>query len=108
MNKELDNEILKWHKKTFKHATFFSQLEKFKEEKAELDREEKGSEDWYMELADCYISALGISRFNNKVSSDLIWNLISDNEFYIENLEPFIVKKFKINKARKWEFTKNF
>ena len=56
--------VILWNKKTFPSATTISQHKKFYEEFSELDKTRFKSKRYFEELADCYIVAFGMFRFD--------------------------------------------
>lgn len=97
--------IIEWHEQTFPDATLEGQLEKFDDEVKEFWGCELLSEDAATELADCFIVACGIARFNNveaiKAFSFVVGYLLNDKEL-TQMFNIAIDKKMAINRKRKW------
>lgn len=111
--KETIKSIIEWHEQTFPDATLEGQWEKFRDE--ELEYEEADNKDVFskaalMELADLFIVACGIARF------DLLEGLDAFEEVlhWINNCSCFEVpyvmeavkEKMQINRNRKWTISK--
>lgn len=99
--------IAEWHEKTFPDATLDGQITKFYEEWDEYFFA-KTPEDKLKELADVFIVAFGISRFDLQEGLFYIsdaWQLFVESPFGWGDLGPAIEKKMKINRERTWETT---
>ena len=100
--------IMQWHRETFPNATLEGQLQKFDNEVKEFWECELLSEDAATELADCFIVACGIARFNNveaiKAFSFVVGYLLNDKEL-TQMFNIAIDKKMAINRKREWNFT---
>lgn len=104
MSKENIATIIEWHKKTFPDATLSGQLKKFVEEKEEYENADRSHR--LEELADMFIVACGISRFD-------MWQgaaALSEVQFLFShhdkrNVLKTIDKKMAINRKRKWSGT---
>lgn len=97
-------QICIWHNETFPKATLEGQRRKFKEEFEEFVAAED-PEHKLAELADMYIVACGIKRFDESLALHLIGRVLefgADADFTIKELLCAIDKKMEINKARKW------
>lgn len=104
MNKENIVSIIKWHEDTFKDATQEGQVKKFVAERNEY--RQSCSRD-VMELADMFIVACGIARFNSLVAMAAFAQVNKElglSNFTTNELEEAINKKMKINRNRKWDF----
>lgn len=108
--KESIESIARWHRETFPDATLLTQLEKFKEETQEWHNSQHITDEGIIvgdisELADMFIAACGIARFNR---IDAIFNFMYvadelENSTYASiDLEQAIDAKMEINRARKW------
>ena len=105
--KETIDTIIQWHKETFPDATLEGQLEKYQEEQRE------GVESDYAdikELADMFIVACGIARFD--IFEGLFymhdvyeWYLESQNIINFADLEKAIEEKMEKNRKRVWNKT---
>lgn len=101
--KETIFSIMKWHEETFPDCTLDGQLEKYQEEQREWV--ESGNND-ISELADMFIVACGIARF------DLWEGLVALSDVYdwyeetvdldFKDLMKAVNKKMAINRKRKW------
>lgn len=102
--KETIKTIVEWHEKTFPDATLDGQIEKFVEEEGEYNENPN-----LLELADMYIVACGISRFDSilalkyfaKVRRKLnnrIWARCGGNDVFRAVVED----KMKKNRNRVW------
>lgn len=119
MNKDfikMSRNILKEHKQLFLQATLETQLKKYKEEKQELEQllNEKLKTEIIQnhileELADCFIVAFGIGRWDTKTSDFYIKQLLLLNQehkalgYDIKQIELRIKEKWEENKKRKWQ-----
>lgn len=101
--KETIKSIIEWHEQTFPDATLEGQIEKFDDELSEY-----GESECLEELADLFIVACGIARFNfiealpcfAKVERLLkLWEKISVSR---RAFEIVVNKKMQINRKRKW------
>lgn len=102
--KETIETIAKWHRETFPDTTLDGQITKFNEEWDEYfwakTREEK-----IKELADVFIVACGIARFDLQEGLYYIgdaWQLYADSPFGWDDLGPAIEAKMKRNRTRTW------
>lgn len=97
--------IIAWHAKTFPEATLDGQIEKFLDEKVEYATA-VAPEDKIEELADCFIVACGIARFNPVYGSRFLgetFNAFTQNQdATIAKLQDAIDKKMQVNRKRKW------
>ena len=91
--------IINWHEETFPEATFEGQKKKFEEEETEwLNASE---EDKLWELADMFIVACGIARFDCEYALQCFAS-VNDK---VDDWEAFgiaIIEKMKVNKKRQW------
>lgn len=97
--------IIKWHTETFPEANLNGQIEKFLDEKVEFATAST-KELRIEELADCFIVACGISRFNPVYGSRFLGQVFDlfteDQSFTIASLQDAIDAKMKVNRKRKW------
>ena len=104
--------IIQWHKDTFPRADFEGQVKKWEEEYDEFlaARTNKDAAEMLSELADLFIVACGIMRFNlvQGCQRMLLWNeLRYTHGWAFSTCEGTINKKMKKNRARKWEYLGN-
>lgn len=104
--------IIQWHKDTFPRADFEGQVKKWEEEYDEFltARTNKDAAEILSELADLFIVACGIMRFNlvQGCQRMLLWNeLRYTHGWAFSTCEGTINKKMKKNRARKWEYLGN-
>lgn len=104
--------IIKWHKEVFPEACFEGQAKKWEEEYGEFltARTHKDTAEMVSELADLFIVACGIMRFNliQGCQRMLLWNeLRYTHGWALSTCEEAINKKMKKNRARKWEYLGN-
>lgn len=101
--KETIKSIIEWHEQTFPDATLEGQIEKFDDELSEY-----GESECLEELADLFIVACGIARFDfiealpcfAKVEQLLkLWEKISVSR---RAFEIAVNEKMQINRKRKW------
>ena len=101
--KETMQSIMEWHRATFPHATLEGQLAKYQEEQEEWIKSEH--KDLY-ELADMFIVACGIARFDIREGLFYMYDVYdwfdSTNGIEFEQLEKAIYKKMKKNRKREW------
>ena len=97
--------IIAWHTETFPEATLDGQIEKFLEERVEYATAENAEHE-IEELADCFIVACGIARFNPVYGSRFLgetFNAFTQNHnVTIAKLQDAIDAKMKTNRKRKW------
>lgn len=105
--KETIKSIIEWHEQTFPDATLEGQIEKLDDELSEY-----GESECLEELADLFIVACGIARFDNisalvafeRVSEILkLWRVNYDKPV---PLQMAIDNKMAINRKRKWSIGK--
>lgn len=102
--KETIMSIAKWHEETFPDATLDGQITKYNEEYDEYF-EAKTPEEKIKELADIFIVACGISRFDLQEGLYYIgdaWELFSDTPFGWDLLGGAIERKMEKNRKRVW------
>ena len=104
--------IIQWHKDVFPEANFEGQMKKWEEEYGEFltARTRKNAAEMGAELADLFIVACGIMRFNliQGCQRMLLWNeLRYTHGWALSTCEEAINKKMKRNRARKWEYLGN-
>lgn len=98
--KESIESIIKWQRETFPDATLEGQCEKFKDEHAEYMKS-----DDVMELADMFIVACGVARFDAMAS---LTRFAAVNFFRYrskwseQDLGKAVDEKMAINRARRW------
>lgn len=106
--KETVASIIEWHTKTFPDATLEGQINKFKEEYDEYKSEFQTKQ----ELADMFIAACGIARFDSVIALEFFavvyqilheWSIIG--AIYV--FKGLIDDKMEKNRRRVWEKTKN-
>lgn len=97
--------IIAWHTKTFQEATLDGQIDKFLDEKVEYTVA-VALEHKIEELADCFIVACGIARFNPVYGSRFlgqVFNMFTQNqEITMAKLQDAIDAKMRVNRKRKW------
>lgn len=103
--KETIKSIIEWHETTFPDATLEGQKVKFeKEQKEWFDSDGQD----LSELADMFIVACGIARFDSIVALDYFNSIYLSVTYWdpIRNrdLQEAIDKKMEINRQRKWNF----
>lgn len=102
--KETIYTIIKWHEETFPDATLEGQLDKYQEEQNEWIESNYSD---VSELADMFIVACGIARFDLHEGFFYISD-VYDWYANVEGLQMFdlteaINKKMEINRQRKWD-----
>lgn len=99
--------IIEWHTKTFPDATLAGQKAKFDEEIIEYNKAETQAE-IASELADLFIVACGIARFNNIQATTyfaLVWHAYSHSFIIESDFEEALNKKMAKNRKRVWNKT---
>lgn len=91
--------IIKWHEETFPDATLVGQEEKFQEEFIEWNNA-MGTENEIKELADMFIVACGVARFD--VTCEL-FAIIDQNIYDSGEFQEALDNKMKLNRSRVWE-----
>lgn len=108
--KETMLSIMKWHEETFPDATLDGQLAKYQEEQLEfVDSDCKD----LTELADMFIVACGIARFDMHEGA---WAIRDVYEFLVDCVNPasqhdffrYVDMKMNTNRSRKWEKKEGF
>lgn len=104
--------IIQWHKDVFPEACFEGQTKKWEEEYGEFltARTHKDTAEMVSELADLFIVACGIMRFNliQGCKRMLLWNeLRYTHGWALSTCKEAINKKMAKNRARKWEYMGN-
>lgn len=106
--KETIDTIIRWHSETFKDATLDGQIEKWNEESKEF-RETQYTD--AHELADMFIVACGIARFDINMGlycfAEIYDFLGSDIPFDIKELIKAVNEKMQKNRKRIWNKTGN-
>ena len=96
--------ITDWHTNTFPDATLQGQLEKFEEEKKEFAEEQN-----VYELADMFIVACGVSRFNQTEAIKCFYYVFQQYKKFLalhaDVLQEALNKKMKENRSRVWKKT---
>lgn len=98
----LKNKINKVHEYLFYNATLETQCSKYSEERAEY-YEATTDEDKLKELADMFICACGIKRFNYTVSNDLCNSVLKNYSFDKNKILLAVCDKMNILQQREWE-----
>lgn len=97
--------IIDWHTKTFPEASMDGQIAKFLDERVEYVCATT-PEDELAELADCFIVACGVARFNIVYGSRFLskaFDMFTEAEdVTIDALQKAIDAKMAINRQRKW------
>ena len=97
--------IIEWHTKTFPEATLDGQIEKFLEERVEYATAENAEHE-IEELADCFIVASGIARFNpvygSRFLGETFITFAQNQGATIAKLQDAIDAKMQVNRKRKW------
>jgi hypothetical protein len=111
ISKELEKDILDWHKSVFNDATLESQIAKMEEEVDEVLNAENCQE-FYKELSDCWIVAYALQRWSLSAFRFAVIGLDylekeSNWEIPKESFERMIADKLEINKKRKWKKINN-
>lgn len=104
--KETIKTIIEWQEQTFPDATLEGQIEKFKDERQEFYDSFNDKELSITELADMFIVACGISRFDALKGVLHLWETLStalDFKVNWKDLLDTVDVKMKINRARNWE-----
>lgn len=107
------------HQELFKDVTLMSQITKFSEEYNEMqestEHADENSEAFYEELADMFIVACGILRFNEalgkclckSIVDDFIYKKDEEGNNYLSVLTTKVLEKMNKNIKRVWSKTKN-
>ena len=103
--KETIDTIIKWHKETFPDATLDGQKVKFEEELNEY-REDKTM----LELADMFIVACGVARFDSIIALEyfaVVFRTVKDWKFISAGgvLQEVVNTKMEKNRKRVWAKT---
>lgn len=101
---DLIKEIAEWHEKTFAEESFEGQAGKFLDELVEF-YEEGDQEKAITELADCFIVACGMWRFDKKGTLNAfitVETIMHNRGIPYEKTIEAINKKMEINKSRTW------
>lgn len=97
--------IIDWHTKTFPEASMDGQISKFLDERVEYICATTPEEE-LTELADCFIVACGIARFNIVYGSRFFGEVFDMFEeaknVTMDALQKAIDAKMAINRKRKW------
>lgn len=106
--KESIKSIIQWHEDTFKDATLEGQIKKFNVEYLEYRMSNPKD---ITELADMFIVACGIARFDYIKSFSrftLIDEILEFSSFTDSVFRKAVDEKMKINRQRKWNFENGF
>lgn len=107
------------HRELFKDVTLMSQITKYSEEYNEMKEATKyideNPEAFYEELADMFIVACGILRFNEALGKCLCKSIVDDfiykrndkGEDYLYELTSKVIEKMNKNIKRVWSKTKD-
>ena len=107
------------HQELFKDVTLMSQITKFSEEYNEMEEAnvyiDKDPDAFYEELADMFIVACGILRFNvalgkclcKSILDDFIYKKDEEGNDYLGVLAIKVIEKMNKNIKRVWSKTKN-
>lgn len=102
---ETIKKIIEWSEFAFPDATLYGQIEKYNTEFEEYFGANTDS-DKLKELADVFIVAFSISRFDigeGLYYIDDAWQLYSDSPFSLDEVVEAIENKMAINRQRKWK-----
>ena len=107
------------HQELFKDVTLKSQITKFSEEYNEMEEANKYIDEnpkaFYEELADMFIVACGILRFNEalgkslckSIADDFIYKKDEEGNDYLSVLTTKVIEKMNKNIKRVWSKTKD-
>ena len=107
------------HQELFKDVTLMSQITKFSEEYNEMEEANKHIDEnpkaFYEELADMFIVACGILRFNvalgkclcKAIIDDFIYKKDEEDNNYLDVLATKVLEKMNKNIKRVWSKTKD-
>ncbi len=107
------------HQELFKDVTFMSQITKFSEEYNEMMEASKHTDEnpeaFYEELADMFIVACGILRFNEalgkclckSIADDFVYNKDENGLNRLNELTGRVLEKMNKNIKRVWSKTKD-
>ena len=107
------------HRELFKDVTLMSQITKFSEEYNEMEEAYKHIDEnpnaFYEELADMFIVACGILRFNEalgnclckSITDDFIYKKDEEGNDYLCVLTTKVIEKMNKNIKRVWSKTKD-
>lgn len=104
MNKETIQSIIEWQEQTFPDATLEGQIKKFKIEHLEYSMSHPKD---ISELADMFIVACGIARFDYIKSFScftIIDDILESSSFTDSDFVKAVDDKMAINRKRKWNF----
>lgn len=106
MNETIQS-IIEWHTKTFPDATLAGQKAKFDEEITEYEKANTPT-DIAFEMADLFIVACGIARFDNiqgMAYMALVWHAYSHSFLAQSDFENALKHKMEKNRKRVWNKT---
>ena len=107
------------HRELFKDVTLMSQITKFSEEYNEMEEANKHIDEnpkaFYEKLADMFIVACGILRFNvalgkclcKAITDDFIYKKDKEGNDYLDVLSIKVLEKMNKNIKRVWSKTKD-
>lgn len=98
---ELTSKIRKVHEYLFYNANFNSQIQKYNDEYSEFCGAPLNEK--IKELADLYIVAIGITRFEYNIGNHLAKYILSDLNFSKDQILEEVVNKMNILQTRVWE-----
>jgi hypothetical protein len=98
---ELTSKIRKVHEYLFYNSNFNSQIQKYNDEYNEFCAAPHNEE--IKELADLYIVAIGITRFENTIGNHLAKYILSDPNYTRDQILEEVVNKMNILQTRIWE-----
>ena len=97
--------IIDWHTETFPEASMDGQITKFLDERVEYTCATT-PEERLTEMADCFIVACGIARFNivygSRFFGEAFDMFVEAKDVTIDALQKAIDDKMAINRQRKW------
>ena len=103
--KESIKSIIEWSEQTFPDATIEGQIEKYHQEQIEMYDCTRGSEEELFELADCFIVACSIGRFDTEHAAYYfgdVEQMIIESDFSRQEVCAAVDAKMAINRIRKW------
>ena len=98
---DMNDKIKKVHEYLFYETNLTAQMAKYRDEYNEY-MEAKDEEDRIMELADMYICACGIKRFDYAIGSHLCNAVLDTFGYPREKIIDAIIEKMNILQERKW------
>lgn len=98
--------IIEWSEQAFPDATIEGQIEKYHQEQTESYDCLRGSKEELFELADCFIVACSIGRFDLEHAAYYfgdVEQMIIESEFTRQEVCAAVDAKMAINRLRSWE-----